>query len=367
MDKSTLSNYGWIVIVTLVLSVMLALATPFGSYVARGASNVIKMFVQSSDNAVDKDSISNMSKDWDAYLYNTEEVHEVIIPDGGVYTQTQESVIRSYTKGDNFPAIQIDDTYRYGNYEYKYVGTSNKWRAYPIKGENVTYESPLTYINGEPVVSMVTAFKDFDNNFTLADNFRIPSTVKMMTSIFDGADGLTKLPDGFTIPDSVLLSGNAFRNCVNLEGLPEGFSMSANAINIDYFFYNCKKLTNIPASLKLSPKAAEHHKEVFAYSGITNIPLTFKFPETYRNIECFFYECQNLKDIPSNFEIPTTVTSCNYLFYNCKNLTGTILFNSNAEPYACFQGTVQPITITGTSEFLNEIAATAENGNVTVG
>ena len=36
MDKETLSNYGWIVICTLVLAVMLALATPFGEYIKAG-------------------------------------------------------------------------------------------------------------------------------------------------------------------------------------------------------------------------------------------------------------------------------------------------------------------------------------------
>ena len=36
MDKETLSNYGWIVICVLVLAVMLALATPFGTFVADG-------------------------------------------------------------------------------------------------------------------------------------------------------------------------------------------------------------------------------------------------------------------------------------------------------------------------------------------
>ena len=68
MDKSTLSNYGWVVIVTLVLSVMLAFATPFGSYVAKGASNVIKTFANTSDDAIDEDNIDTMSKDWDKYL-----------------------------------------------------------------------------------------------------------------------------------------------------------------------------------------------------------------------------------------------------------------------------------------------------------
>ena len=36
MDKETLSHYGWIVILVLILSVMLALATPFGMFVADG-------------------------------------------------------------------------------------------------------------------------------------------------------------------------------------------------------------------------------------------------------------------------------------------------------------------------------------------
>ena len=36
MDKNTLSNYGWVVIAVLVLSVMIALATPFGRFIATG-------------------------------------------------------------------------------------------------------------------------------------------------------------------------------------------------------------------------------------------------------------------------------------------------------------------------------------------
>ena len=34
MDKETLSNYGWIVIAVMVLAVMIALATPFGTFVS---------------------------------------------------------------------------------------------------------------------------------------------------------------------------------------------------------------------------------------------------------------------------------------------------------------------------------------------
>ena len=39
MDKETLSNYGWIVIAVLVMVVMLALATPFGSFIAEAVQS----------------------------------------------------------------------------------------------------------------------------------------------------------------------------------------------------------------------------------------------------------------------------------------------------------------------------------------
>ena len=41
MDKETLSNYGWIVICTLVLAVMIALATPFGEYIKAGVESTV--------------------------------------------------------------------------------------------------------------------------------------------------------------------------------------------------------------------------------------------------------------------------------------------------------------------------------------
>ena len=39
MDKETLSNYGWIVICVMVLAVMIALATPFGSFISVAVKN----------------------------------------------------------------------------------------------------------------------------------------------------------------------------------------------------------------------------------------------------------------------------------------------------------------------------------------
>jgi hypothetical protein len=49
MDKETLSNYGWIVICTLVLAVMIALATPFGEYIKDGVWSITHGFNDTLD------------------------------------------------------------------------------------------------------------------------------------------------------------------------------------------------------------------------------------------------------------------------------------------------------------------------------
>ena len=59
MDKNTLSNYGWIVICTLVLAVMLALATPFGEFIAGAFKATYAGFGNVTDNALAVIGIGN--------------------------------------------------------------------------------------------------------------------------------------------------------------------------------------------------------------------------------------------------------------------------------------------------------------------
>ena len=52
MDKETLSNYGWVVICVLVLVVMIALATPFGKFIAEAVKNTTAGLFDASSNAL---------------------------------------------------------------------------------------------------------------------------------------------------------------------------------------------------------------------------------------------------------------------------------------------------------------------------
>ena len=52
MDKETLSNYGWVVIAVLVISVMVALATPFGTFVSNGVKSTTIGLTQAISNSL---------------------------------------------------------------------------------------------------------------------------------------------------------------------------------------------------------------------------------------------------------------------------------------------------------------------------
>ena len=60
MDKETLSNYGWIVICVLVLAVMIALATPFGTFVADAVKSTAQGLFDVNQNALNSTGLINI-------------------------------------------------------------------------------------------------------------------------------------------------------------------------------------------------------------------------------------------------------------------------------------------------------------------
>ena len=74
MVKETLSNYGWVVICVLVLVVMIALATPFGKYIAEAVKNTTSSLFTVSKNALDTglgQAAGVTVKDAGEIIYNT--------------------------------------------------------------------------------------------------------------------------------------------------------------------------------------------------------------------------------------------------------------------------------------------------------
>lgn len=62
MDKETLSNYGWIVICVLVLAVMIALATPFGTFIADAVKSTTQGLFDVNQNALNSTGLINIDR-----------------------------------------------------------------------------------------------------------------------------------------------------------------------------------------------------------------------------------------------------------------------------------------------------------------
>ena len=77
-------------------------------------------------------------------------------------------------------------------------------------------------------------------------------------------------------------------------------------------------------------------------------------PNGVKALDGTFCDCMTLTTIPA---IPASATIIECMVQNCENLTGTIIIDTNTCHYEnCFNGTTKPITITGKSQNLEDIA-----------
>ena len=138
MDKQTLSNYGWLVIVTLILAVMLALATPFGTYVGDAVVSIANGYVQSSNNAMDDDNIGKLEQQWDDKLQQKAECGVHKVTDFG-----DHSAVENCPSGHKF-ACECGWTIPEGGTYYAGVSTS-------ITDMRETYPATTTYTEGQHI------------------------------------------------------------------------------------------------------------------------------------------------------------------------------------------------------------------------
>ena len=64
MDRNTLSRYGWIIIVTLVLAVMMAFATPFGKFAGQSFLGITDSYIETGEKAVSEENIQKNEDMW---------------------------------------------------------------------------------------------------------------------------------------------------------------------------------------------------------------------------------------------------------------------------------------------------------------
>ena len=261
-----------------------------------------------------------------------------IIPEGGIYyvgvtskiTGDYSGATAVYKAGQPFPELKPGDIYVYEDYEYRYRSkvisvatyewsTSSSYAFYDgwgvrvLQNNKTSYGKILSNING--------------------------AQIKYTSVTFAGCNQIKTAPQ---IPSSVVDAWSMFYRCTSLECAPILPNKLQSATQI---FAYCKLKT---------------------YAGSSDADYDFSnyiIPSYVTDIDGAF-RGTSLKYAPV---IPATIQKFNQTFRGCTKLTGTITINTSQATFdGCLNGTSLPITLTGTSTKLNEIAATATNNNVTV-
>ena len=350
MDKETLSNYGWIVICVLVLAVMIALATPFGQFIADGFNSAKQGLIDTNNNALDvalgaaglckhqnTEQIKDDKKCTDCGTVEYgEDTYNGIIPDGGEFLFADGTIL---TAGESFPeTVSESDQYFHGDYQYKYFGSYSGWRCKVNDTSKETYAPIPEYVSGVAVTCMNGGFEKCTSLTTAPI---MPSTTTSMLQTFKDCNNLktyagSTAPDGdfsgYIIPNSVTNLNGAFEDCWPMTVPP---TIPSNVDNMNYAFfgnYNLKTSPSIPGSVT-------------------------KMDSAFRN-------CTALTEAP---EIPSNVTTMKYTFAGCTSFKGTITINANPSTYSkCFDGIdMSKITLAGTCDatLKQKIANTGTNGS----
>ena len=259
---------------------------------------------------------------------------EHTVPDNCQYITNSGVIIEA---GENMPSIiSSGDVFITEEYTYTYseTGFAAGWGVKVNDRTQTTYAPLATRINGAPLTDMSSAFAD-----------------------------CTNMIEAPKIPASVTQMGFAFRNCSSLviaPTLPEGVE------GLSFTFYGCSTLTVAP-----------------------------KIPASARAINSMFANCTSMTTAPV---IPSGVNDIRDAFRNCTSLTGTVEINSEFYVHdnycqgncswcavfqwasrchdcpecgvidydSCFSGVELPLTLTGSSNLLYDIAYHTGKDTVTV-
>ena len=330
MDKETLSHYGWIVILVLILSVMLALATPFGTFVADGFKATYTGLFDVKTSALDVGLQSvglGPNITFDLELSTDSKVPTIVSNSKLTLTGsvTSNSGIKSFTINEQDVSVNNDGTW----------STSMTL----TKNEVVHIVAEATDNNN------LSATKDGYTGYITLTNFTVSSTNRhkvgytgeeneelVIPEIFyDEEDGLWYKVTRFdiapfgncnnlksvVIPDTVVYmgyngSGSAFVNCANLETVVVGSGVKEIG---SYTFQNCTSLKNV--TIKNTTTICS-----YAFAGCTSLEEIY-LPDSIKNLNnSCFEKCTNLK----NVRMPATLNTMTFGVFNyCSSLKSIVV------------------------------------------
>lgn len=210
MDKETLSNYGWIVICVLVLAVMIALATPFGTFVADAVKSTTQGLFDVNQNALNSTGLINIDgQEFESCPHDYETTTTGDCATGTTSTHTCKLCGKTYT--ETTPAGHAWD-----NTGLTCNQCKTQYLEYDFLASDYDAKMGTTTATDATVVIPET--------FTYTDASGTTTHYKVTSINNKGFYECSNLIS-ITIPSSVTsLGNNSFRGCSNLKhvSLPEG-------------------------------------------------------------------------------------------------------------------------------------------------
>ncbi len=358
MDKETLSNYGWIVIAVLVLAVMIALATPFGQFIATSVQNTTEALFDTKSNALDAAGVEHMQAEFENAFNESFKDPAMnptnTIPDGAFYGNINLEIFEITWYTEMPTTVSEYDVYFYGDYVYLYSETMYGGWSVTLATEDVaglcpigfeltdknqtTYGAILESINGKPIMNMSSTFADCTSLTTAP---AIPSSVTDMFQTFMDCTSLTTAP---VIPSSVTDMSQTFWDCTALVTAPV---IPNGVTDMEQTFWGCTALVTAPVipngvtdmsytfadctSLTTAPAIPSSVTDMFqTFMDCTSLTTAPTIPSSVTTMNGTFADCTSLKTYAgstdpdgdfSNYVIPSSVTDMSQTFYGCTNLT----------------------------------------------
>lgn len=372
MDKETLSNYGWIVICVLVLAVMLALATPFGTFVADGFKATYTGLFDTGDSALDvglsavgvtntlecghgrkesgdhaklgcghfacedcgcvpascgcENHWSGDGLDHTTVVNHSDHTYACectgwIVPEGGTYTMKKAVNGKSvYNAGEQLPCgyeTVNNDMYVEGDYKYiveydNFQLCRHEWAVHVLDKTKTEYGEIRSSINNRDVM--------------------------LMNETFSGCTNLKKAP---SIPNSITSMEETFYNCTALTDV-SNLIISSNVLYMPSCFFGCTSLSSIPDMVNATNLIDIGN--LFRRCPITTAPV-----------------------------IPSSVKDLAYAFQGCTSLTGVITIHADEIELVNYNGCfwdvdfeAQNITLVGSSSMLDKLGGVGQGKNYCV-
>ena len=320
MDKETLSNYGWVVICVLVLAVMIALATPFGLFIADGIKSTTAGLFDVSKNALDIAGIVVSDQEFpesstdnggnhvcDDYSHQFDGIDDMICNLCGKEFVSGYATYEWDRIGyDKNPELKIKKTYNEDGVDYKLTMLSSSFKNNStIKNVWVpnTIHTLWNYTFSSSTIETITfeenaTLKELDGTFymcTSLNNVVIPNSVTKSTYTFYGCTSLTNVSFEENSRLESLGHYDFYNTSIETITLPKSLKRIAGKSNESTLgtFQNCKKLTSVrfEEGCELELIGRQAFDNCTALESI-NIPKTVTTIARYA-----FEDCTSLKDV----------------------------------------------------------------------